>query len=142
MENLLDFLAERVTDSRDLEEVTLKDEDVRFSLPAELSAAGQRLHSIASSYEPPQHLIETADALAAGASQAAQRASDALLSLQNEQGYWWAYLTADTTLESDYILLQLWLDPPQDGVWESEEPHVDRQSGAVDPAAAARGRRL
>jgi 4-hydroxy-3-methylbut-2-enyl diphosphate reductase len=30
-----------------MEEVTLKDEDVRFSLPQELAAAGQRLHSIA-----------------------------------------------------------------------------------------------
>ncbi len=31
----------------DMEEVTLKDEDVRFSLPPELAASGQRLHSIA-----------------------------------------------------------------------------------------------
>jgi 4-hydroxy-3-methylbut-2-enyl diphosphate reductase len=31
----------------DLEEVTLKDEDVRFSLPSELVVTGQRLHSIA-----------------------------------------------------------------------------------------------
>ena len=31
----------------DLEEITLKDEDVRFSLPSELVMAGQRLHSIA-----------------------------------------------------------------------------------------------
>lgn len=30
----------------DMEEVTLKDEDVRFSLPPELAAAGQRLHTI------------------------------------------------------------------------------------------------
>jgi 4-hydroxy-3-methylbut-2-enyl diphosphate reductase len=30
-----------------LEELTLKDEDVRFSLPTELAAAGQRLHTIA-----------------------------------------------------------------------------------------------
>jgi 4-hydroxy-3-methylbut-2-enyl diphosphate reductase len=30
-----------------VEEVTLKDEDVRFSLPGELAAAGQRLHTIA-----------------------------------------------------------------------------------------------
>jgi 4-hydroxy-3-methylbut-2-enyl diphosphate reductase len=30
----------------DLEEVTLKDEDVRFSLPSELAAASQRLQSI------------------------------------------------------------------------------------------------
>jgi len=31
----------------DLEEVTLKDEDVRFSLPSELASASQRLHTIA-----------------------------------------------------------------------------------------------
>lgn len=31
----------------EMEEVTLKDEDVRFSLPQELAASGQRLHSIA-----------------------------------------------------------------------------------------------
>jgi 4-hydroxy-3-methylbut-2-en-1-yl diphosphate reductase len=30
----------------ELEEVTLKDEDVRFSLPSELAVSGQRLHSI------------------------------------------------------------------------------------------------
>jgi 4-hydroxy-3-methylbut-2-enyl diphosphate reductase len=30
----------------ELEEVTLKDEDVRFSLPSELAASGARLHSI------------------------------------------------------------------------------------------------
>jgi squalene-hopene/tetraprenyl-beta-curcumene cyclase len=62
--------------------------------------------------------FQAADALLAGASQAARRASGALLSQQTEQGYWWAYLTADTTLESDYILLQLWLDPPCDGIWQ------------------------
>jgi 4-hydroxy-3-methylbut-2-enyl diphosphate reductase len=32
---------------RELEEVTLKDEDVRFSLPGELASAAQRLHTIA-----------------------------------------------------------------------------------------------
>jgi 4-hydroxy-3-methylbut-2-enyl diphosphate reductase len=31
----------------ELEEVTLKDEDVRFSLPSELAGAGARLHTIA-----------------------------------------------------------------------------------------------
>ena len=61
--------------------------------------------------------LHMADSLVAGAFQAARRASDALLAQQNEQGYWWAYLTADTTLESDYILLQLWLDPPVDVKW-------------------------
>jgi squalene-hopene/tetraprenyl-beta-curcumene cyclase len=37
--------------------------------------------------------------------------------MRTSQGYWWADLTADTTLESDYILLQLWLHPPENGVW-------------------------
>src|ERR1700757_40783 len=46
-----------------------------------------------------------------------ERATEHLLSLQNPDGYWCALLTADTTLESDYILLQLWLHPPVDGVW-------------------------
>ncbi|MEJ7609168.1 MAG: hypothetical protein WKF37_23570 [Bryobacteraceae bacterium] len=31
--------------------------------------------------------------------------------MQRPEGYWWADLTADTTLESDWILLQLWLHP-------------------------------
>src|ERR1039457_4941641 len=47
-----------------------------------------------------------------------QLAADHLLSLQNPDGYWCALLTADTTLESDYILLQLWMHPPgADGIW-------------------------
>ncbi len=40
-----------------------------------------------------------------------------MLEMQSEQGYWWADLTADSTLESDYILLQLWVHPPVNGVW-------------------------
>jgi squalene-hopene/tetraprenyl-beta-curcumene cyclase len=40
------------------------------------------------------------------------RAAEHLLSLQEDSGYWCALLTADTTLESDYILLQLWMHPP------------------------------
>ncbi len=43
---LLDFLRDEHAFSS-MEEVTLKEEDVRFSLPSELAAAGQRLHSIA-----------------------------------------------------------------------------------------------
>jgi squalene-hopene/tetraprenyl-beta-curcumene cyclase len=76
--------------------------------------------------------LQTADALAASAGQAAQRASEALLARQNEQGYWWAYLTADTTLESDYILLQLWLDPPQDGVWQPKNRElIDKAARSI-----------
>src|SRR5579859_1561137 len=58
------------------------------------------------------------DPILAGAAQAARTAERRLLSAQFEQGYWWADLTADTTLESDWLLLQLWLHPPVGGVWK------------------------
>jgi squalene-hopene/tetraprenyl-beta-curcumene cyclase len=46
-----------------------------------------------------------------------ERAAEALLRGQDPSGYWCARLTADTTLESDDILLQLWSNPPENGVW-------------------------
>jgi squalene-hopene/tetraprenyl-beta-curcumene cyclase len=46
-----------------------------------------------------------------------QRAARHLLTLQNQAGYWCADLTADSTLESDYILFELWLHTPVNGVW-------------------------
>jgi squalene-hopene/tetraprenyl-beta-curcumene cyclase len=61
--------------------------------------------------------LQVAGTLVEGAAQAARRATEYLTGIQSEQGYWWAELTADTTLESDYILLQLWLHPPVNGVW-------------------------
>lgn len=63
--------------------------------------------------------LQAAGTLVEGASQAARRATDYLTAHQSEQGYWWAELTADTTLESDYVLLQLWLHPPVHGVWNA-----------------------
>ncbi len=48
-----------------------------------------------------------------------QHSGQALLSKQDPQGFWQGDLTADTTLESDYILLLLWLYPPDSGHWES-----------------------
>jgi len=44
--------------------------------------------------------------------------SQALIGMQTQEGYWCAELTADSTLESDYILLQLWMHPPVNGVWD------------------------
>jgi squalene-hopene/tetraprenyl-beta-curcumene cyclase len=42
----------------------------------------------------------------------------ALIDLQDPQGFWCGELTADSTLESDYVLLQLWMHPVgPDGVW-------------------------
>ncbi len=42
-----------------------------------------------------------------------------LLQKQDIQGFWQGDLTADTTLESDYILLLLWLYPPKNGQWDA-----------------------
>jgi len=56
-----------------------------------------------------------------------RRSTDYLLSRQHPDGYWWADLTADSTLESDFVLLQLWLHPPVDGVWNPPtRPLIDK----------------
>jgi squalene-hopene/tetraprenyl-beta-curcumene cyclase len=49
---------------------------------------------------------------------ALQSSAQALVGMQTQEGYWCAELTADSTLESDYILLQLWMHPPVNGVWD------------------------
>src|SRR3954463_681462 len=46
------------------------------------------------------------------------RGCAALFAQQSPEGFWCGELTADTTLESDYILLQLWLHQPRgDDAW-------------------------
>jgi squalene-hopene/tetraprenyl-beta-curcumene cyclase len=62
--------------------------------------------------------VQLESTLAAAAARAQSRVAQHLLALQHADGYWCAELTADTTLESDFILLQLWLHPPQGGVWD------------------------
>ncbi len=75
-------------------------------------------------------VLHVGETLLAAAQQKIQRAAEHFLSLQHPDGYWCALLTADTTLESDYILLQLWLHPPVDGVWNPpSRPRINR---AVD----------
>ena len=84
------------------------------------------------------HGIETAEALLSRTAQACRSAADHLLSLQSREGYWWAELTADSTLEADYILLELWLHPPENGVWNPPiRPRIDK-AAVVDsrPATA------
>lgn len=69
----------------------------------------RRLH-----VSPSQRLQEMAPRMA----EAVERSSEALLGLQTDDGYWCAELTADSTLESDYVLLQLWLHPVDaNGAW-------------------------
>ena len=48
---------------------------------------------------------------------AIERAAGALFAQQKVEGFWCGELLADTTLESDYILLQLWLHQPEGAVW-------------------------
>ncbi|MGA2722086.1 MAG: squalene--hopene cyclase [Bryobacteraceae bacterium] len=56
--------------------------------------------------------------LKSASAQAMRRAAAHLAGLQARDGHWCAELTADTTLESDYILFQLWLHPPTGARWE------------------------
>src|SRR5579872_2196605 len=63
---------------------------------------------------------------------AARRAASYLTGLQQRDGHWCAELTADTTLESDYILFQLWLYPPVDGKWQPATlPLVDKAVASI-----------
>ena len=59
--------------------------------------------------------------------EALRKGSLYVMSLRRPDGYWWADLTADTTLESDFILLELWRHPPQNGVWNPpSRPLIDK----------------
>jgi squalene-hopene/tetraprenyl-beta-curcumene cyclase len=71
--------------------------------------------------------LQVTDPVLAGVLQAVSRTTGYFLRTQHEPGYWWAELTADTTLESDYVLLQLWLHPPVNGVWNPPtRPLIDK----------------
>src|SRR5581483_1093037 len=66
------------------------------------------------------------------AARAARLAATSLVERQSPEGFWWPDLRADTTLESDYILMQLWLHPPVDGVWNPPtRPQVDRAVASI-----------
>jgi len=76
--------------------------------------------------------LQTSEPLQIGAVDAIERGSSSLLKRQSKEGFWWAKLRADSTLESDYILTQLWLHPPVDGVWNPPtRPQVDRAVKAI-----------
>jgi len=71
--------------------------------------------------------LQIADTLLAASSATLRRAAQFLLSRQTGAGYWSGELTADTTLESDFILLELWRHPPQNGVWDPPtRPQIDK----------------
>ena len=76
--------------------------------------------------------LQVADSLLAGTSQG-RRAHDRLFSTHAAPtGLLVGELTADTTLESDYILLQLWLHPPINGVWNPPTRYrIDRAVASI-----------
>ena len=76
--------------------------------------------------------VQVESTLHAAAGRAARRVAQHLAGLQHDEGYWCAELTADTTLESDFILLQLWLYPPRDGVWNPPNRRwIDRAAQSI-----------
>ncbi|MGD0580622.1 MAG: squalene--hopene cyclase [Bryobacteraceae bacterium] len=85
------------------------------------------------------HLKRTlaADAAARAAfteacTRALARSSEVIAALQKPEGYWVGDLLADTTLESDYILLQLWLHPPDENGWNPPtRVRVERAAQAI-----------
>src|SRR6476469_2346121 len=71
--------------------------------------------------------VQVGSSLDSAARDAMGRAASYLENLQARDGHWCAELTADTTLESDYILFQLWLDPPVDGRWTpAARPEIEK----------------
>ncbi|MEZ5351380.1 MAG: squalene--hopene cyclase [Bryobacteraceae bacterium] len=78
--------------------------------------------------------LQLASALSTTSARATERATRGLLSRQHSDGYWWGDLTADATLEADYILLELWLDRTVNGTWMPR--HGDRIRRAVESILA------
>jgi squalene-hopene/tetraprenyl-beta-curcumene cyclase len=75
--------------------------------------------------------VQVGNTLEFAADQGRRRAGSFLATLQQRDGHWCAELTADTTLESDYILFQLWLYPPVEGKWNPPSRQL------IDKAVAA-----
>ena len=71
--------------------------------------------------------IQAGHALQSAVAEAIRRSADYLAAIQAADGHWCAELTADTTLESDFILFQLWLHPPLDGLWAPpSRPRIEK----------------
>ncbi len=113
------------------------EEDVRFSLPAELiHASALQLRTACPRYE--SALVSNCGHAAASVDHATLAARRRLtFSPQRAEGYWCAELTADTTLESDFILLQLWRHPPSGRSLEPANPRAQIEQGRTVHSGAA-----
>jgi len=80
----------------------------------------------------PRQLTAESETTAARVQEALARSTQLLLNLQTPEGYWSTELTADSTLESDYVLLQLWLHQPSGCDWNPPaRTRIDRACRAV-----------
>jgi squalene-hopene/tetraprenyl-beta-curcumene cyclase len=76
--------------------------------------------------------LQLADATSANCMNAVRKAAEFMLHRQHQSGFWWEDLTADTTLESDYILFQLWLHRVENGKWNPPNRDViDRAVSSI-----------
>src|SRR5271169_3644495 len=76
--------------------------------------------------------LQTSESVSLAATEAIRKASASLLKKQTAEGFWWADLRADSTLESDFVLMELWLHPPADGVWNPPtRPQIDRAVASI-----------
>lgn len=73
--------------------------------------------------------LQFTDTITGDCIQAVRQAAKLFEKRQHAEGYWWEDLTADTTLESDYILFQLWLHRVENGNWNP--PNADEIRRAV-----------
>jgi squalene-hopene/tetraprenyl-beta-curcumene cyclase len=76
-------------------------------------------------------VVQTRASLSQASLAAAAASARALAGLQKPEGYWCGDLLADTTLESDYVLLQLWLYPPAGGAWNPPTAERIRKARAA-----------
>jgi squalene-hopene/tetraprenyl-beta-curcumene cyclase len=76
--------------------------------------------------------LQVSESLNYTAADAVRKASSSLLGRLTPEGFWWADLRADSTLESDYIMMELWLRPPVDGKWDPPtRPKIDRAVASI-----------
>lgn len=76
--------------------------------------------------------VQVGNTLESASREAMRRAAGHLTALRARDGHWCAELTADTTLESDFILFQLWLYPPRDGEWNpATRPLIERAARSI-----------
>ncbi|HLK63654.1 MAG TPA: squalene--hopene cyclase [Bryobacteraceae bacterium] len=75
---------------------------------------------------------ETANTAREQIASAIARSAEVLFAQQSSDGFWCGELTADSTLESDYILLQLWLHQPDGEVWSPPtRARIDRAACCI-----------